>query len=189
MLYIIALIIFFAVHAIPLNQTLRGCVTDKLGKKPYLGLFVLVIIGSIVMIAQGWNNFPNIYFYEPPIIMKQVHLAIMLPVVYLWVAAEVPNNLKRFIKHPMLMGMKLWALGHLLANGDLRSTLLFISILIFSIIAVVVVNKRGEFKENKSTPIIYDIGVIAVSIMGYGTMAYYHGNLFGVQVIPYFTGS
>ena len=189
MLYITALIIFCTVHAIPLNQKLRIFATNTLGEKLYLGLFVLIILGSIVMIAWGWSDFPNVYFYEPSILMKQIHLAIMLPVVYLWVAAEVPNNLKRFVKHPMLTGMKLWALGHLIANGDLRSMLLFISILVFSVIAVVVVNKRGELKENKSTPITYDVGVIAVSIIGYSAMVYYHDNLFGMHVMPYFTTS
>lgn len=187
MLFITALIIFFAAHVIPLNQKFRTLATDKLGEKPYIGLFVLIILGSIVMMVQGWNNFPNVYFYEPPTLLKQVHLALMLPVVYLWVAAEVPNNLKRFIKHPMLTGMKLWALGHVIANGDLRSMLLFISILIFSVIAVIVVNKREECKEVKSTPIVYDIGVIAVSLMGYSAMVYFHSNLFGMSVMPYFT--
>lgn len=194
MLYITALIIFFAVHIIPLNKQLRAFSIDSLGLKTYLGLFVLIILGSIVMIFWGWNDFSNVYFYEPTTAIKQFHLALMLPVVYLWVAAEVPNNLKRFVKHPMLTGMKLWALGHLMANGDLRSMLLFISILIFSIIAVVIENraienKRETFKKIKSTPITYDIGVVALSIVGYGAMAYFHGNLFGVPIMPYFSVS
>ena len=197
MLYIAALIIFFTVHIIPLNKKLRAFSTDTLGVKTYLGLFTLIILGSIVMIVWGWNDFSNVYFYEPTTVIKQFHLALMLPVVYLWVAAEVPNNLKRYIKHPMLTGMKLWALGHLMANGDLRSMLLFVSILIFSIIAVLVENKavenravenkREAFKKIKSTPITYHIGVVAASIVGYGAMAYFHGTLFGVPVMPYFS--
>ncbi len=185
MLYIAALIIFFAIHVIPLNQTFRQYATDKLGERPYLGVFILIIISSIFMAVQGWNSFPNIYFYEPPPLLKQVHIILMLPVTYLWVAAEVPNNLKRFVKHPMLTGMKLWAVGHLIANGDLRSMLLFISILIFSIITVRVANKREVQKQIKTTPVYYDIGVIGLSLIGYGAMLYFHGQLFGVQVISY----
>ena len=188
MLYITALIIFFAVHVIPLHQTLRHYAIDKLGEKPYIGLFIIIIVSSIFMAVQGWNSFPNIYFYEPPLLLKQVHIILMLPVTYLWVAAEVPNNIKHFVRHPMLTGMKLWAVGHLIANGDLRSMLLFISILIFSIITVRVVNKREGRKQIKSTPIYYDVGVIGLSLIGYGAMLYFHGQLFGVQITHYLNG-
>lgn len=186
MLYLSALIIFFAVHTVPFNKSIRKMATDKLGEKVYKLLFRLVTFSIVALGVWGWNDFQNVYFYEPPTIMKQVHLAIMFPAVYLWVVAEVPNNLKRFIRHPMLTGMKLWALGHLLANGDLRSMLLFLSFLIFSGIAVIASNKRAERKDIKPAPISYDIGVLVASIMGYSLIAHFHGNLFGMPVVQYF---
>jgi len=119
--------------------------------------------------------------------MKQIHLLIMFPVIFLWVVAEIPNNVKRFIRHPMLTGTKLWAFGHLLANGDFRSMILFISIMIFSILAVVLSNMRGQFEPAKSVSLKYDLVVLLISILGYVALAYFHGDFFGMPVLPYFT--
>ena len=49
------------------------------------------------------------------------------------VAAYIPGNIKRMLKHPMLVGVKLWALAHLLANGDLASIILFGAILAWAV--------------------------------------------------------
>jgi len=177
---------FFILHLIPLNKGLRKRFTDRIGEKPYRALFRIVILGIIVLGVWGWSDFPNIYFYEPALIMKQIHLSIMFPVVYLWVLAEVPNNLKRYIKHPMLTGVTLWAVGHLLANGDLRSMILFVSFLVFSILAVIAANKRNDAKQQKVLPLGYDLAVLAGTVTVYSLLVHFHGVLFGMPVKPYF---
>ena len=189
MLYILALTAFFSVHIIPLSKKLKTSATAKLGEKLYRGIFALIALASIALVVWGWRDFPNTYFYEPSVILKKVNFAIMFIAVYLWVAAEIPNNLRRLVRHPMLLGMKLWALGHLLANGDLRSMILFLAFLIYSIIAVVVANRRGTSKEHKAVPIIYDVGVLIVSLVGYSAIMHFHGNLFGMPVVQYFSWS
>jgi len=187
MLYISGLIIFYCLHMVPFNYKLRAVFSNTLGEKLYKLLFSFIILCSILMVIWGWHDFSNLYFYEPPLIMKQIHLLIMFPVTFLWVVAETPNNVKRFVRHPMLMGTKLWAFGHLLANGDLRSMILFLSIMFFSILAVVLSNRRKYFKPAKSMSLSYDLVVLLISILGYFILAYFHGDLFGMPVLPYFT--
>jgi len=186
MLYLSAIVIFFALHALPFNRNIRNTITSQIGEKTYKIVFQLIIVATIALGVWGWNDFPNNYFYEPTTFLKQIHLAIMFPVVYLWIAAEVPNNIKRFVKHPMLTGIILWALGHILANGDLRSLLLFISFLSYSIIAIILEEKRDEPKEVIATPLVYDFGVLVASVILYCTLVYFHDNLFGMPVMPYF---
>ncbi len=189
MLYLLGLVTFYLVHLIPFNQNFREHLVEKLSHKLYLALFALITFLGVILAILGWNDFSNVYFYEPSIFLKQLNLMIMLPVAYLWVAAEVPNNIKRFIKHPMLLGMKLWALGHLLANGDLRSMILFISFFIFSIVATVFANRKPQPESFTSKPITYDIAVVVVSLLGYIAIAYFHGFLFRMPVMPYFFGA
>jgi uncharacterized membrane protein len=50
----------------------------------------------------------------------------------LLVAAYVPSRIRSATRHPMLIAIKLWAVSHLLANGDLASVMLFGSFLIFA---------------------------------------------------------
>ncbi len=187
MLYILALVLFFGVHLIPLNKSFRQNLIEKLGEKLYRLVFALISLGSVMLAVWSWNNFPNVYFYEPPVFIKQINLAIMLPVVYLWIAAEVPNNVRRMVKNPMLMGMTLWALGHLLANGDLRSMILFISFFIYSLLSIII-SEHKESEKDSFKPIGYDLAVVAVSIIGYGVLVHFHGDLFGMPVEQYFAG-
>lgn len=187
MIYLSALALFFSIHVIPFTPKVRSHLVERLGEKSYKAIFRLCIVGCIILGIFGWSRFPNVYFYEPSLTLKQIHLVLMFPVVYLWVLAEIPNNLKRFIRHPMLMGMKLWALGHLLANGDLRSMILFISFLLFSVIAVVATNRRDELKPQTRTPLKYDVAVCLISITLYCLLVNFHGNLFGVPIKPYFS--
>jgi len=185
MLYITALILFFAIHSVPVNRTLRDKIASKVGEVPYQGGFALIALGGIAGIVLGWRGFPNTYFYEPPILLKQINLAIMFPVVYLWVSAESPNNLKRYIRNPMLTGVVLWALGHMLANGDLRSLILFVSFMIYSIIAMVAANRKEGWSQPAPLPWTYDLGVLVVSAIGYSVVAYFHLFLFGMPVLHY----
>ncbi|MDX1453070.1 MAG: NnrU family protein [Oleiphilaceae bacterium] len=187
MLYPAALLLFFLVHLIPLNRLWRERFVAQWGERRYRAMFRIVIILIVVMGVYGWSDFPNVYFYEPPLYLKHLHIALMLPVVYLWVAAEVPNNLKRVVRHPMLTGMKLWAIGHLLANGDLRSMILFVSFLLFSILAVVISNRRGAWVKPAKQPLKYDVGVIAASVLLYVLLLHFHGHLFGMPVVQYFS--
>ena len=107
MLYISALVLFFMIHTLPFKPNLRQKLTKRMGEKPYKLVFRIIVVSIIFLGITGWSQFENIYFYEPSLLLKRIHLVLMFPVVYLWVIAEVPNNLKRFIRHPMLTGMKL----------------------------------------------------------------------------------
>lgn len=186
MLYVFGLTIFYAIHLIPFNQGFRDQVVTKLGEKLYRAVFACITLLGLVMLVSGWNDFSNIYFYEPPVVLKQLNLAIMLPVMYLWIAAEVPNNIKRFIKNPMLLGMKLWAAGHLLANGDLRSMILFLSFMVFSIVATVFANRKNKEVVYTPRPVGYDLGVLTISLLAYVAIVYFHGYLFDMPIIQYF---
>lgn len=190
MLYLTALIIFFALHAIPFSTSARTKIIELTGDTTYKLLFSLISLLAIALGVWAWDDFPTIYFYEPAVFLKQLHLLIMFFAVYLWIAAEVPNNIKRVVKHPMLMGVNLWAFGHLLANGDLRSMLLFLSFLLYAIIAIILSNYRAdqgaESSKYQAAPLRYDAGVLAASILTYGVIVYFHDNLFGVAVLPYF---
>jgi uncharacterized membrane protein len=44
---------------------------------------------------------------------------LMLPAMIALVAAYVPSRIRSALKHPMLVAIKLWALSHLIVNGDL----------------------------------------------------------------------
>jgi len=186
MLLILALTLFFAIHILPFHTAARARLTQKVGEQRYKTLFRFCVVAIVIMGIIGWSRFPNVVFYEPSVALKQVHLVVMFIVVYLWVVAEVPNNLKRFIKHPMLPGTQLGCVSHLLANADLRTWLFFGSFLVFSTWAIYRSNRRGTQPHRPTVPKKMDAIALGLSATAYSLVAYFHESLFGMPALPYF---
>ena len=112
----------------------------------------------------------------------------MVPVFIFLVAAYVPCKIRRALKHPMLVAIKLWAFSHLLANGDLASVLLFGGFFVWAIADRISVKRRGlgmpKVADAAAVPGKYsDIGVILAGLVLYGLFVWkLHVLLIGVPV-------
>jgi len=107
------------------------------------------------------------------------------------VAAYVPGRIKRTLKHPMLAGVKIWALAHLIANGDLGSILLFGSILAWAVMARISVKRRRDEVRDHAGPAVEPGGIRNDAIaVGVGVVAWFvfarwlHPWWIGVAVWP-----
>jgi len=109
-------------------------------------------------------------------------MSVMPVAIILLCAANVPNNIKRFVRHPMLIGITLWGALHLTANGDLASTILFASFLIFSILDIVLVETSGRFKPEEPVSVGWDIGVLLVGLVAFGLLFQFHGSFTGMPL-------
>ena len=76
--------------------------------------------------------------------MRHITIGLMLLASIFMAAAFVPSHIKSKLKHPMLAGIKTWALAHLLSNGDLGSILLFGSFLAWGVYARIAAKRRGD---------------------------------------------
>jgi uncharacterized membrane protein len=107
-----------------------------------------------------------------------------------FVAAYLPGRIKGALKHPMLVGLKIWALAHLLANGDLGSMLLFGSLLAWGVIARISTKYRDEVVVHGGpvqppAGLRNDILAVAIGAGAYLAFAFWlHPWLIGVAVVP-----
>ena len=76
----------------------------------------------------------------------------MLPVFPLLFAAYLPGRIRRAVKHPMLMAVKLWAVAHLLANGTLADVLLFGTFLAWAVVDLISVKRRRRAEAHRRRP-------------------------------------
>jgi uncharacterized membrane protein len=106
------------------------------------------------------------------------------------VAAYIPGRIRRALKHPMLAGLKIWALAHLLANGDLGSIILFGALLAWAVVARIAAKRRDEVGDHggpAAAPAGWRNDVLAIVI---GTVVYLafliwlHPLLIGVPALP-----
>jgi uncharacterized membrane protein len=133
---IVGLVVFLGVHVFVTCREQRAQVIARWGEGPYKLGFSLISALGLALIVYGFARYRAtgwIDIWFPPPWTRHVAAALTLPAVVFVVAAYVPGDIKRALKHPMLAGVKLWALAHLLANGDLGSIILFGSILAWAV--------------------------------------------------------
>jgi uncharacterized membrane protein len=144
---ILGLVIFLGAHVFVTMRDRRGALVAKIGEWPYRGLFSLVSIVGIVLIAYGFAKYREaglIVLWTPPRWTRHIVEALMWPASIMVVAAYIPGNIQRVLKHPMLVGVKTWAFAHLCANGDLGGIILFGSVLAWAVYDRITLKRRSD---------------------------------------------
>jgi uncharacterized membrane protein len=144
---ILGLAVFIGSHVFVTLRPQRAALIARLGEGAYKGLFALASLIGIVLIGYGFARYRAegwIDIWYPPHWTRHVTDALVWPAIIFIVAAYIPGQIRRVLKHPMLVGVKLWALAHLIANGDLGSIILFGSILLWAGYDRVAIKRRKD---------------------------------------------
>jgi uncharacterized membrane protein len=144
---IAGLAVFLGTHVFTTRREARAALIARLGEGPYKLLYSLVAALGLVLIGYGYGDYRAndwIAVWEPPAWTRHVAVLLMWPAVIAILAAYLPGRIKATLKHPMLVGVKLWAFAHLIANGDLGSIILFGSILAWAVFDRIAVKRRGD---------------------------------------------
>jgi uncharacterized membrane protein len=192
LLLILGLALFFAVHLVPAAPELRKGLAHRFGEGPYKIVFSLLSLVGFALIVIGYGKLQampgkNPLLWYPPAWTKHSAFTLMLPAMILLVAAYVPSRIRTAVGHPMLVAIKLWALAHLIANGDLAALLLFGTFLAWAAFDRVSVRRRGAsgpLGAARATSPINDLVVIAIGVGAYAVMLLWgHRWLIGVPLI------
>lgn len=127
-LLVLGLIIFLGVHSVAIvAPAWRDAMQARLGEGPWKGLYSLASAAGFVLIVIGYGiaRQQPVILYTPPVGLRHVALLLLVPVFPLLLAVYLPGRIKSAARHPMLLATKLWALAHLLANGNAADVLLF----------------------------------------------------------------
>ncbi|MEM8608513.1 MAG: NnrU family protein [Myxococcota bacterium] len=181
----IGVVLFLGTHLVPSAPGVRQRIIDRIGFNPYRGLFSLASLAGLVLIIVGKGHAPVDPLWVPRNWGFTTAVALM-PLAFIFlVASYLPTNLKRVVRHPMLIGVALWAGLHLLCNGDVASLILFGGFLAFSVFDIVSANLRGAKRADTPVPWWRDLIPIVGGVLVYFVFLHYHGSLFGRTVLPY----
>lgn len=154
-LLIAGLILFTVSHGLKIHAPAhRAMLTRSLGNGPVKGLVALSLIASVVLMVQGYGSAPYIELWSAPEWMRYVNNLLMLVAIGLFLAGPPKSWLADRVRHPQLAGVKVWALAHLLVNGDLAAVVLFGGILGWAVAAMIGINRRDgkAALPRRSTP-------------------------------------
>ena len=190
---VLGLVLFLGMHAFTMVRGPRARLVARLGEGAYKGLYSLVSVLGIVLVAVGYGRYRAndwIDVWYPPVWTRHLALTLVLLAFICVAAAYLPGNLKRRLKHPMLLGVKIWATAHLLANGDLGSILLFGSVLAWAVMARISAKRRDEVQAHGGEAVApaglrNDALAVVVGAAAWFVFAYWlHPLLIGVAVWP-----
>ena len=163
----------------------RARLVDKLGPQTYRGLFSLDIVIALILIVVGWRMAELRPVYTPPLYGSPIVTGLMFVSFLLFAGASAPGNIKRLLRHPMLLGMLTWSVAHLLANGDNRSVVLFGGLGLWAILSMLLINRRdGDWKRPPAVSASKDAMTIVGTLLIFGLALYLHRFVIGVSALP-----
>ena len=159
---------------------LRKNLISKLGENGYKGVFTLLMVAATYLVISGWRAALPETAFLPPAWGRHVTALLMLIGFVLFFAPYPPNNLNRLLRHPQLIGVACWGIGHLLANGEGRSIILFGGLALWALVEMALLNRRdGAWSKPEPAPRKNDILLIAAGSGAFVVVAVAHQWLFG----------
>jgi uncharacterized membrane protein len=186
---IVGLAVFIGTHLVTTRRALRADLVGRFGEVPYKVAYSVLSLIGILLIAYGFAHYRAtgwIPVWNPPVFTKHLSLLLVWPAIIFVLAAYIPGHIKRVLKHPMLVGVKLWAVAHLLSNGDLGSIILFGSILAWAVYDRISLKRRTD---PGAPPIAIggwprDVAAVIVGTLLYLVLVFwFHPVIVGVPVI------
>jgi len=182
-LLILGLLLWFAAHWF---KRLAPAARARLGD-PGKGLVAVLIVAGLVLMIIGYGGADFIPLWYPPSFM--IHINNLLMLFALWVyGSSAAKGAKAWpaskIRHPQLTAVKIWALAHLLVNGDLASVILFGGLLAWAVVTVILIN-RAEPNWTPPAPAgrATYIRLLVISLVLFGVITGIHLWL-GVSPFP-----
>lgn len=173
------------VHWIPgmAPQFRQRCVAS-IGTAAYRGCFAGCIVLAIVLIVTGWRSTAPEQVYLPSMAMRQAGMGLVLLAFISLGAFRGKGKINQWLRHPQLTGVLLWAAGHLLANGEQRSLLLFSGMFIWAAVNILLINRREGARERPLYGgIAYDIRAFLVGSILFVIVLFAHPWVTGVALV------
>ena len=156
---------------------------QRLGAGPVKGLLAMLIGGGLALIVVGWRASEVLWLYALPPLVRAPAFALIACGIYLMVVSGRASRVKRVLRHPQLTGVLLWAIAHLLLNGDLRSVALFGGLALWSVLEILLINRRdGAWVRPEAPPLATDAVTAVVAVLVLGALVWAHPWLAGVAV-------
>ena len=190
-LLVAGLVVFLGVHSVRIfADDWRNARIATLGERKWKLAYTAVSIVGLVLVVYGYAQARQVtpLLYDPPLWSRHAAAALVLIAFVLIAAAYVKGTrIKARVGHPMVLGVKVWAVAHLLANGTLADVVLFGAFLAWAVLDYIASRRR-----DRASGVVYPVGpwsrdaiAIAAGVVAWWVFAFIlHGPLIGVRPLP-----
>lgn len=185
---VLGLVIVIGVHSTRLFAwDWRERQVARMGRGAWKGIYALVSLVGLVLIIWGYGQArvsPE-WLWVSPVWTRHLAALLTIPAFILLAATYVSGtHIKARVGHPMLLGVKFWALAHLIANGTLADLLLFGGFLAWAVVLFIVLRRRDRLAgiTYPAQGVSRDLIAIVLGLVGFVVFALVlHGPLIGVR--------
>ena len=148
------------------------------------GLVTIALVAGLILMIIGYRMAAFVPVWNPPSFAIHINNLLMLVAVFIFGSAHTTGRLRGWTRHPMLLSVQVWAVAHLLVNGDLASLLLFGTLLAWALATPILINKaepdwtRPEPGEAKK-----DVVLVVITLVAFAAFTGIH-SLLGVWPFP-----
>jgi len=185
---IAGLVVFLGLHSVRIvADGWRSTQIARIGERKWKGLYALVALVGFVLLIWGYGQarLDPVIVWNPPAWSRHVAALLTLPAFVLVVAGNMRGTrMKAALGHPMVLGVKLWAFAHLIANGTLAAIVLFGGFLVWAIVDFASLRRRDRALGTVYPPgtLQRDALATAIGLVAWIAFAFWlHGWLFGVR--------
>lgn len=178
----IAVVTFSLIHLIPAVPPLKARLEERIGPS-YGPLFGTAATLSLILIVVGWRFSGYVHVYDPPAWGRYISFVLTF-IAFLGLGIFLfRGRLRQILRFPLAMAVMLWAAGHLFANGDLASLILFGGLFIYAA-AHLALGLANGVRPSSEVRGGHDGLAILAGVALYAVMAQLHPVLIGVPVLP-----
>jgi uncharacterized membrane protein len=185
---IIGLLIFLGIHSSRIfAETARQKFIAQRGENAWKGIYTVVSFIGLGLIVWGYGlaRQQPIVLWNPPLATR--HIAALLTLIAFILVASTyfkQSWMRVRFQHPMVLGVKVWALSHLLSNGTLADVLLFGGFFAWAILCFIASKKRDRLLKTQYPTAQAKATILAIvaGVIGWLVMAMWlHRLLIGVK--------
>lgn len=189
LLLVLSLVFLLGTHSVRIVAPgFRNRMIAQMGEGAWKGAYSAVSILAVAFVAYAFGQARQVtgILYSPPIWTSHMALTLMLFSMICLAASLFPaGHIATKTKHPLVLAVKIWALAHLLANGETSSVLLFVAVLAWGVVMRISLKRRARAGEVVTRPFVsarYDILAIVLGIALWAAFIWkLHEWLIGVQ--------
>lgn len=188
-LLLLGLVLFLGVHSVRVfADDWRTATIARVGEGPWKGLHALLSIVGFALVVWGYGQArqqPVLLWGQPPVAMRHVAALLTLVAFVLFVSGYVPRNqIRARLHHPMILSVKAWALGHLLANNTLADLVLFGAFLLWAVVDFSSARRRDRAagKVYREGNLVGTAGALVIGALLWAGFAFWaHERWIGVR--------
>jgi uncharacterized membrane protein len=178
-LLLIGLAIWIAAHALKrVAPAGRGRLAASLGDGASKGALAAAILVGLVLMIIGYRAAPAVPVYAPPAWGVHLNNLLMLGAVALMGMGSSRGRARTWLRNPMLTGVAVWAVAHLIVNGDLASLVLFGGLGLWAVAEIGLINAREPaWTPPPPGPASGDLRLVLITLVVYAVIAAVHAWL------------